>query len=667
MKNQITIKSITLLNFKGIKSLTIDFDQTTNIYGENGTGKTTIFDAFTWCLFGKDSTDRKDFELKTLDSLGMAIPQINHEVTAVIDVSGTLHTIKRVLIENWVKKRGSEEREFSGNVTEYSWNGVPMQQKEFQQRVSEILEEGIFKLITNPLAFNSLPWKDRRNILTTMAPISDEELANGDEAFMKLLEDAKAYKSLEEYKKMVNASIKEAKEKIKSIPARIDEVTRQKPVALVFDKIEADLKSKTIEFQKLEVQIIDSNKSTEELVKQRRDQSIEIGNLENEITNIESAARNEANKPDDNTELTNLTSSLQTKKDDLTTAQGALKTLTDSKDTKEKRIVELSSQMDTKRNLWNTENAKEFVFDEENCKCPTCNTKFDQSKIEEKRNELLLSFNANKKSVLDKITTDGAALKQEKENLDSECLALGTRIENGKKVISDLEAEIKTIADKIDVYNSKNTDQPKDVELIYECILSENLEYKAKKVKVEELRKALVEVPEVNNDELIQKRNQVQEEIDNLKGQLNLKTQIETFDKRIMELKEEEKTLSQQIANVEKLEFAIEKFNKLKSDRLEQEINQRFKLVKFRMFETQINGGQVDCCDALVDGVPFSDANTASKINAGIDIINTLCEFYQVTAPIFIDNRESIVELIESESQIVNLIVSENDKQLRIA
>lgn len=666
MKNSITILSIELINFKGIKNQRIEFGKTTDIFGANATGKTSIFDAFTWCLFGKDSTDRKDFEIKTLDQFGVVIPKIDHEVTAVIEVNGTTHTIKRTLKENWVKKRGSEEREFSGNVTEYSWNGVPMQQKEFQSRVSEILEEGIFKLITNPLAFNSMKWQDRRNILTAMAPISDEELANGNEAFEKLLNDAKAYKSLEEYKKMINASIKEAKEKIKNIPARIDEVTRQKPQALDFVKIESDLSAKNTELSNVDTQIQDANASIQTLVSQRRDQSIAIGNLENEITNIESAARNEANRPSDDTELTKLTSSLSNKKSELETAENGLKTLNQSVESKKSRVNDLVSQMDTKRNQWNSENSKTFVFDEENCKCPTCNTKFDADKVEEKRNELLTNFNTNKTSILNRISSEGASLKQEKENLESEITSLNDRISKGNAVVKTLKEEIKTITSNIDTHNANASNEPKDTKLIYECILSENASYKAKKEELVKLKDTLVNVPEVDNSALVEKRKSIVEEIDNLKGQLNLKSQIESCDARIKQLNDEESTLAQQIANVEKVEFAIEKFNKMKVDRLEQEINKRFKLVKFRMFETQINGGLSECCDALIDGVPFSDANTASKINAGIDIINTLCEFYQVTAPIFIDNSESVHTLIECQSQLVRLVVDENSKVLTV-
>lgn len=667
MKNHITIKSISLLNFKGIKDQLIEFGTTTDIFGANGTGKTTIFDAFTWLLFGKDSTDRKDFEIKTLDVVGKAIPQINHEVTAEIKVSGTTHIVKRVLKENWVKKRGNEEHEFAGNVTEYYWNGVPMQQKEFQLRVSEVLEEGIFKLITNPLALNAMKWQDRRNILTAMAPISDEELANGNEAFEKLLNDAKAYKSLEEYKKMISASIKKAKEDIKSIPARVDEVTRQKPEALDFEQIEFNIKTQNEQLDIIDNQIQNANAGTDALVRQRREQSLEIGNLENEITNIESAARNEANKPADNSELDALTTKLRTKNEELETAENGVKTLNQSVESKKSRVNDLVSQMDIKRTQWSSENSKTFVFDEENCKCPTCQTKFEPSKVEEKRNELFQNFNTNKNILLSRINSDGASLKQEKENLEIEIKNIEERIVKGNELISSLNAEITKIKSDIETFNSGATDQPRDINLIYECILSENSDYKAKKQKVEELKSKLVKVPEIDNSVLVENRKAIVEQIDNLKGQLNLKAQIESCDARIKQLNEEESALAQQIANVEKIEFAIEKFNRLKIDTLENTINQRFKFVKFRMFEDQINGGVSECCDALIDGVPFSDANTASKINAGIDIINTLCEFYQVTAPIFIDNRESIVDLIECESQIVNLIVSGGDKKLRVA
>lgn len=117
--------------------------------------------------------------------------------------------------------------------------------------------------------------------------------------------------------------------------------------------------------------------------------------------------------------------------------------------------------------------------------------------------------------------------------------------------------------------------------------------------------------------------------------------------------------MAQQIANVEKEQFVIENFIKAKVDALENVVNSKFKFVKFKMFDELINGGVVECCEVLVDGVPYRDCNTASKINAGIDVINELSEYYSVSAPIFLDNRESVTNVIPTKSQLINLFVAE--------
>ena len=134
---------------------------------------------------------------------------------------------------------------------------------------------------------------------------------------------------------------------------------------------------------------------------------------------------------------------------------------------------------------------------------------------------------------------------------------------------------------------------------------------------------------------------------------------------KIKELENEEENIANKVQELEAQQYQIEQFTKTKVELLENAINSKFEVVKFRLFDTQINGGLVECCDTLVKGVPYSDVNNAHKILAGLDIINTLIKFYKTSAPIFIDNRESINELYNINTQIISLIVTE-DTELRI-
>jgi DNA repair exonuclease SbcCD ATPase subunit len=669
----IQIKKISLINFKGLRNQEITFDKTTSIFGDNGTGKTTIFDAFTWMLFGKDSTDRKDFEIKTLDKNNLVIPQIEHEVSAILLVDGEEISIKRILKENWVKKRGSLESEFSGNVTDYYWNEVPMQQKEFQTKVGQILDETVFKMITNPLAFNSMKWQDRRNALIQIAgEISDNELAAGNTEYEKLLEQLTQGKTLEDYRKQIAASIKKAKEDLKAIPTRVDEVTRSMPEEQDFKALKSDLDSKAITLEKLDAEIANANTAFQSKLDAVKADKVKINNLESELEAIEKTARNEAcnTTNPDNESFEKSKRLYEEKKSELSGYEGSLQTLQSNRSSLSLQITSVKSKMDAKRNEWTTVNAETFVFDDSNCACPTCKRDYPAGDIEVTKSELKTNFEENKRKRLSEINTSGASLKAECENLESELKAIEERIAKGESYIANAKLELQKLKDDFDYQTeqlNKGGVSSDDIESLVNASLASNGVYQEKLIMLDGLKSSLKEMPEVDNSELVAKRKELVWEMDLIKSQLQNETQINAVKERISALHKEETFLAQQIADVEKTQFVIENFNKLKIDTLEQRINSKFSFVKFKMFQTQINGGEIECCDALIDGVPFSDANTASKINAGLDIINTLCEFHQVTAPIFIDNRESIVQLINTESQVVNLIVSEVDKKLRVA
>ena len=213
---KITLKQLVLTNFKGIKYLNIDFDPiTTVISGENGTGKTTVYDAFNFLLFGKDSSDRKDFNIKTLDKDNNPIHKLNHEVTGVFDVDESTQTFKRIYREKWVKQRGAEVAEMNGHETVFYFNDVPLSKSEYEAKVSALVSEDTMKLLTNPLYFNTIKWEQRRKILMDIVG----EISN-DEMIAKILTPENAYqadelakilkegKSVDEWKRQLAAKRK---------------------------------------------------------------------------------------------------------------------------------------------------------------------------------------------------------------------------------------------------------------------------------------------------------------------------------------------------------------------------------------------------------------------------------------------------------------------------
>lgn len=668
----INIQKLNLINFKGIKSLNIDFDNQTDILGANGTGKTTIADAFTWLLFGKDTTDRKEFEIKTLDENGNVIPMIDHEVSATLLVDNETLTIKRILRENWVKKRGQEDREFAGNKIDLYWNEVPMTITEFNKKINNLLDEQVFKMITSPTYFNSIKWQDRRSLLIDIfGEVSNQEVAKGNTAFEKLLEKLTQGKTLEDYKAQISASIKKAKEDLKAIPSRIDEVFRGKPEAQDFKYLETELSSKNKSLAKIDEQIADTNKAYDSKLEEQRGLKLKINNLKSEIEIIEQKAKNEANdrlKPDTSV-LDSLVKEKDAKNQELESFENALKTLETKKHSIEQSILSVNTKMDKKREEWQNENAKELTFNDNDFHCPTCKREFESGDVEVKKTEALKNFKKNKENCLNQINIEGGNLKKEKESLEVELKTINERIEKGNISIKDSKTELQSIIDKIDIEYSNNLSnglESKPVEEVVESILAANNEYQEKILEMESYEAEIHEIPTVDNSELVDKRKTLVFEIDSIKTKLQTKTQIEAADKRISELQAEEKTLSQQIANVEKEQFLIESFIKAKVDALENVLNSKFNFVKFKMYDQQINGGFKDSCEVTINGVPYSDANTASKINAGLDVINVLSKFYGISAPIFIDNAESVHTLIDTDCQLIRLIVSESDTKLKV-
>ncbi|MDQ8014872.1 MAG: AAA family ATPase [Flavobacterium nitrogenifigens] len=665
MKN-IILKRISLSNFKGIKSLVLNFENISNIFAANGVGKTTIFDAFTWLLFGKDSQDRKDFDIKPLDESGNPIQKIENEVEALLVCNGEEINLKRIQREKWVKKRGFAEPEFTGNETIYFWNEVPLNAKEFNSKISELVDEGLFKLLSNPLAFNNLKWQDRRKVLVDfVGNIEVDYAGNGLSHIVELTRT----KNIDELKREATQKIKNTKTELDQIPTRIDEVEKSKPVAPDFASLETVLKEKETQLSAIENQISDSSEKNRAYLQQKTDLQNVIFDLKNRKSTIEWEVSNQATAATkkDTSKLDNLKHQHSTKKFELSSAESYLKQLENNLDAEQKRLTTVSDQMAEMRARWGEINQEQLSFNENDFHCPACKRAFESGDIEQKKADALANFNADKRSRLQWTTEQGQSLKAEVEQIEKTIETQKGSIQKQTEYIGKIKSEIISLQSAIEMEeNLANSSDSKTFDQVYSELLVSNQELNSISIVISNKESELNSIVPVSNDELNTQKSQIQSEIKSINDQLGIKIQIAAADNRIQELKQNEKKLAETLLQYERQQFDIEKYIKLGIEALDSSVNSKFKLVKFKLFDTQINGGEVECCDALIDGVPFHSANTASKVNAGIDIINTLAEYYKVTAPIFIDNRESVTNLIESGSQLISLIVSPADKTFRI-
>jgi hypothetical protein len=327
-------------------------------------------------------------------------------------------------------------------------------------------------------------------------------------------------------------------------------------------------------------------------------------------------------------------------------------------------LIETNSKVAKKREEWHAENSKKLTFEDDCFDCPTCKRAFEAGDIEAKKANMLIGFNDEKRKELAKINAVGASLKTNVENQQKEIDALNVRIDNGNKLIDSLKESNKTLENELKEKQA-NTVVLTESEVLANLIEKDS-NLKAKKAQILEVEKTIVEIPQIDYSEYTDKKKLLTEEIADLNKKMAGKERNKLADDRIKKLQAEETILSQQILDVERKQFIIDNFHRVKMEALENSINNKLKYVKFKMFEKQINGGEVPCCEALLDGVPYSNVNTAGRLNIGLDIINMLCDYYQVSAPIIIDNRESVTEIIECESQIINLVVSPEDEVLRI-
>lgn len=635
------IKQISLQNFKGCNNATYTFDgKNVTVCGANGSGKTTIFDAFTWLLFGKDSLDNAKFEIRPLDKNGKQIDNVEICVVATLEIDGKEVELKKTQKQNWVKKRGTQNPVLQGNVNEYEIDGYSRSEKDYKEYINGIVSDDLFKMLTNPTYFPNMPWKEQRAVIMKLVTkVSDVELAKKLKKFAPLVDEIEKAPSIDDIKNKYQKSLNELKKKQVELPVRIDEISNSK---VDIDVAELELLKNSLNEQIADVKskIADTDKQFEEY------QKLSDGIME--LKFAESDLVRKANE-DNIKESREIEDKIADKKFLVSKVK---KTISDT----EKEIVlnkdvikHYETELNKARNEWNAE--KEREFDENSLICPYCKQEYSADKKE----QLRADFKAHKEAELNRITDKG---NKAKENLEIE-----------KTTLSRLEAELPEHKKSLKMLNNAIASLEKQLsELPTSIDMTGTDEYKAIQSQLAEKEQVM---SQMNSAEEV--RKSLNAELEDLQSQLiecekkiAMSQKNIEIDERIEELQAEQREVAQKIADVEKMLYLLDELIKYKLNKISDSINSQFEMVNFILFKSQLNGGIAETCECQYNGIPFGSLNSAARIQCGLDIIRTLQRMYGVFVPVFVDNRESCTNIPTMDCQVISLVVSPTDTDLRI-
>ena len=635
---KIEIKSMDIKNFKGIRDMRLDFHSGMNsLYGENASGKTTVYDALIWLLFDKDSHGNSRFSVKPIGAADGVMP----EVTAVLSVNGEELQLRKTLREKWERPRGSAVARFAGHTVDYTVDDVPRKESEYKRIIAGYIDESQFRMLTGVYAFaRDLHWKERRALLAEVCGLpEDAELLAGAPQFAELAAQV-GRRTVDDYKAALMAQRKGANSTLNTLPVRIDECERMvaELAALPFEQAAA--RSKTLQAERDRVQGDLVKLDSDALLTRAQNESDELHIKLRELENENREHRNSQYVPvEDETPVLR-----QAEQD----AQQALDDAVRECNELHGRIDSGEKRLDEYRARWKAIDKEQFTGG----RCPTCGQTLPAAELEPAKQRFETSKQDRKNALLEDsklLKADIAALQARLQEKEDSLPSLRAAYTAAELALKDYVAPEAPVIEDLPDYQRRKDAIQRSLDDVRRRIDRLQTNTQAERDRLEnEFREITAKILE--NDAVLAKEQQLAD-----------------TRRRVTKLQEEQRSCAAQVEEMDRMIEMCEEFARYRVQSVEDSVNRQFKLARFRLFNEQINGGLADCCDVMVDGVPYADLNSAMQINVGLDIINTLSAHYGVRVPLFIDNAESVTHLQEIDTQTVRLVVSEQDKELRLA
>lgn len=625
---RIKLKKLAIKNFKGIDKLEFAFNGNAKVKGKNASGKTALYDAYLWLLYGKDSLDQKDFDIKPIVN-GEPMHEAEHKVQAVLEIDGKDVTLERQYKEKY--KKTADGKELDGHTTVFVINGAKVAQNKYSEYINGLCDETMFKLLSNPLHFNvNLKWNERRALLDRLTGgITNDAIAGNDKYFKGLVKKLdETGLTIDVYKDTIKRRQREINKELDGCPGRIQSLQSVLPEKQDTDTAITKSKISVIESQINDLLSAPADDGTKQL-------RAEIAELTDKVYKRTSELSEErAKKIDD--------------------ARRAVRDLQNKKMASESVIRLNTDTLASLKNLYDEQFTTEKALREEYFlvvkeefapgPCPVCGREYPEEQLEEMR----IAFDSNKKDRIDNLLSKGKSAKSAR--IEAE-----TRIEKTEQKIAAEKAELAETTAKLEsaetVYDAATKQSEPDTQ-----IEQWNSEIAEKQSKLSEVK------PDTSRIEEIGK---LQTELDGYKKALALKDQYDSVSKQIEDIKAREKELSEEYKLTEKQLAIIDKFNAKRIAEIEKAMSDKFKLVKFKMYDEKQNGSTAETCESLYNGVPYRSWNNAARINGGLDIINAFASVFDIHVPVFIDNAESVNEVYKVDTQLIKLYVTLDEKLVK--
>ena len=644
---RVKIKRLSIENFKGIRQFSVDFsDDITKIVGDNGTGKTSVHDAYLWLLLGIDSENRSAFEIQPLGEDNRTVSHLTTSVTGVFDFDGVEHELRRNLNQKWTRRRGKKEDVLSGTESSFFIDGVPYKAGEFSSEISSLFcSQEDFKLISSVYAFGNLDMKSRRAKLIQMSGQMPELITP--ESYPSLYPYYEKFKNVQLIKDKIKDDMDKLKRKKEEIPIKISENERDLPEGIDFDAIRKDLAERQSEVEAIDAYLqkaVDGRSGMftgiSILNDQLKETAATLAEVEMMLTSQRARRVNEVSE---------MLSSAERNVRDI---EGRIGILSRDVSDIESRIEASEKLREDLGRRWTEKNSEKYPDNIETV-CPHCHRPYDEADVLELRNEAIRAFNKGKAGVLARISEEGNEvmnrISQYRKDLEvkkSELLSEKEKMEKARIVLSEprkLMSEIPTL------------DNLKESSKEYQKVFSEMVSIK---------NRIMMDTPVESEDEISKKnrKEQLKREISRLTTELAREKDIEKVERRRSELERENVEIATTMAELESVLDEIKDYQKEYITLVESRVSSMFKIVTWKMYRENVtNDGEVEICESLVNGIPVStNVNTAGSVNAGIDIINALSRWIGISVPLWIDGKESVIRLIETDAQIITLSVMEN-------